>query len=386
MSLRVLTFLHSFEPGGVERIALRLVRAWQGTGVDAPLFMGREDGAMREELAFGLDYHVPRQLPFSVAWFETLWMIVTLPRTIRRLRPDILFCAGNSYAVVAVAMKMLLRSACPPIVAKMSNDLERRDMPWPVRACYHVWLRVQGRVFSHFVGMEQPMAQEIEHAVRPRGGITIIPDPAVSLEQIAHLRKAADTGGERLPGGLRFVAVGRLVPQKNIALMLEAFARGSRPDDTLTLFGDGQERKQLQALAQSLGIDSRVSFEGHVADPASRLGGYDIFLLSSDYEGVPAVVIEALAAGLPIIATDCSRSMSALLGHGTLGSLLPVGCISALARAIADAGKLRQDSSASLDQARRFALESASLAYLACFQTVAQGRRIRNKFARPTAA
>ena len=63
-NMRVLTFLHSFEAGGVERIALRLVRAWRGAGIEAPLFMGRSDGPMRNELARALEFHQPRQPPF----------------------------------------------------------------------------------------------------------------------------------------------------------------------------------------------------------------------------------------------------------------------------------------------------------------------------------
>ena len=58
--MRILTFLHSFEPGGVERVALRLVRHWKASGVDAPLFMGRADGAMRAELGEGLDCQMPK--------------------------------------------------------------------------------------------------------------------------------------------------------------------------------------------------------------------------------------------------------------------------------------------------------------------------------------
>ena len=82
--MRILTFLHSFEPGGVERVALRLVRHWRGQGVDAPLFIGRSDGAMRAELGEGLECQLPAPSPVPIAWCETLWMIATLPSVIAR--------------------------------------------------------------------------------------------------------------------------------------------------------------------------------------------------------------------------------------------------------------------------------------------------------------
>jgi hypothetical protein len=127
--MRVLTFLHSFEAGGVERVALRLVRHWREIGVDAQLFVGRSDGALRDEVARDLRYYLPFQVPRGAAWFETWWMIVCLPRQIRRTRPDVLFCAGSTYSVVAIAMKLLLRGECPPVVAKISNDIARQDLP-----------------------------------------------------------------------------------------------------------------------------------------------------------------------------------------------------------------------------------------------------------------
>jgi len=372
--MRILTFLHSFEPGGVERVALRLVRRWRGEGVDAPLFLGRADGAMRAELGEGMDHHVPRQLPFSVAGFETLWMIATLPSFIRRTRPDALFCAGNSYAVVAVAMKLLLGRACPPVLAKISNDLERRDMVWPARMAYRLWLRVQGRFIDHFVAMAPGLEREIAELARPaKQAVGIIPDPALSLVQIDRLR-AARRSDEGRKGRL-FVAIGRLARQKNFPLMLDAFARAARPDDRLLVFGDGPERKPLQSRARRLGIADRVRFMGHVPDPALQIGGADAFLLSSDYEGVPAVLLEALAVGLPVIATQCSAAMRSLLGDGAFGRLVPVGDLPAFAAALADA-PLPQDGPASLAQARRFTLEAASAAYLDSFAAMTGSKRL----------
>lgn len=380
--MRILTFLHSFEPGGVERVALRLVRAWRTEGVDAPLFMGRADGAMREEMARDLEYEVPYQ-PFSTGWIETLWMIAMLPRAIVRLRPDALFCAGNSYTIVSLAMKLLLGRRCPPILAKISNDLERRDMIAPVRWLYRRWLHLHGHFIDQFVGMEEPMAAEIGEAIPAAiGRITIIPDPALEEAQLMRLHHAVRPPLNTRIDGIRFVAIGRLAAQKNVALMLRAFAGGATALDSLTVYGDGPERALLTTLCRDLGIDDRVAWAGHVPDPASCLPSFDIFLLSSDYEGVPAVIVEALAAGLPIIATRCSVSMAALTGHGALAHLVATGDIEGLSAAIHDAGGLRQDRAASLAQARRFTIERASHAYLACFQsTLRQTPVHQNNFA-----
>lgn len=374
--MRILTFLHSFEPGGVERVALRLVRQWRQDGVDAPLFLGRSDGAMRDELGAGLACHIPRRPPFSVSWFETLWMIAMLPAVIRRMRPDVLFCAGNSYAVVAVAMKLLLGRACPPILAKISNDLERQDMPLPMRELYRMWLRIQGRFMNHFIAMAPGLEREIATLIRPRArAISIIPSPALSVGQIERLRAAKPVEPAAPQAGRRFVAMGRLARQKNFPLMIKAFASGASANDRLIIYGDGPERTKLAALAERLGVGERVVFAGHVPDPAALARPTDIFLLSSDYEGVPAVLLEALAVGMPIIATDCSRAMLPLLGDGTLGELTPRGDVQAFARAIERASPIAQDSDASLAQAHQFSLEHASAAYLGVVEAISRPPR-----------
>lgn len=369
--MRVLTFLHSFEPGGVERIALRLVRAWREQGIDAPLFMGRSDGAMAEDVGQGLDFVMPRQPRIQTGPFETLWMIWTLPRIVRALRPDILFCAGNSYTVVAVALKILLGRRCPPIVAKISNDLDRRDMPRLLRPLYRAWLKIQGRFLDHLVGMAGPMRPEIAQAMRrPAHDVSIIPDPALSTRLIASVR--ARTRFRAVSQGRRFVAICRLVPQKNIGLMLRAYARVALPDDQLTIFGDGPQRMALVALTDQLGIAGRVTFCGHVPEPADHLSRFDILLLSSDFEGVPAAVLEALAANLFVVATDCSRSMSSLLQCGRLGILTRVGDEAAFAGAVTAARSRIQDAARSLAQAELFTIEQASAAYRQCFEAAAR--------------
>lgn len=364
--MRVLTFVHSFELGGVERIALRLVEYWRSLGIDAPLFVGRIEGDMRAEFAAALAFETPRQPPIPTRAWETLWMILTLPRALRRTRPDVLFCAGNSYTVVAVAMKLLLGRDCPPILAKISNSLDRREMPGWWRWAYRQWLRVQGRFIDHFVGMENPMAGEIAEGLGVAADrVTIIPDPALSETMIASMR-AQQSNARASHNGRRFVAIGRLTAQKNFALMLRAFQRGARAGDSLTIIGDGPERRKLAGIASDLELGERVEFRGYLSEPAAILRQFDTCLLSSNYEGVPAVVIEAIAAGLPVVATDCSRSMDDLLLHGKLGRLVAVGDEDALAAAIGDPVPLPRpsDEERSLAQARRFTVERASEAYL----------------------
>jgi len=365
--MRIAVPIHSFEPGGVERVALNLCAAWHEDGEYVTVVLGREDGAMRQT-APALDYAL-RPEPVPTAAFETLWMIWVLRGYLLRERADVLFASGNTYGIVAVAMKLLLGRRCPPIAIKLSNDLYRRDMILPYRKAYHWWLRVQGRWLDHFVGMAQPMRAEIAELMQvPDEKITIIEDPSLEEAQYAALAALPRPAAPRPP---HYIAVGRLAAQKNFPLLLRAFARLDDPAARLTILGEGAERAKLERLAAELGITDRLAMPGHVADPLPWLAEASAFVLSSDYEGVPAVVIEALAAGLPLAATRCSVSMPGLLGDGAFGRMVEPGDEAGFARAMQEVLIMPFDYAAARAAAAPFRISRAAKRYLDLFAKLA---------------
>ncbi|GGA57125.1 glycosyl transferase [Sphingomonas psychrolutea] len=371
--LRVLTFLYSFAPGGVERIAARLHAAWAARGVDSRIVLA--DARIAAPMPLTAVTQIAAE-PRSGTLARFVALLRGVPAIIAADRVDVLFCAGNTYTAPAVALRLLLGRTCPPILAKISNDLLRPDMPWLVRVFYRRWLRIQGRYIDHFVGMAPAMRGEIAHLIGvAQDRISIIEDPALSDADIARLARVRD-GALRTRPGRHYLAIGRLAPQKNFALLLDAFARIAQPDDRLRILGEGPERAALEAQAARLGIADQVALPGHTDPLDIWLGAADAFVLSSDFEGVPAVVIEALAAGLPIIATDCCVSMADLLGHGTLGTLIPVGNVAALAAAMATiaTAELEATMQARRAAAQRFTIEHATGKYVALLAMLAKTR------------
>lgn len=334
---RILCYLHSFEPGGVERMALRLCQAWRDDGLDVTLVMGRTEGALRGESAAMPFIRLPGPA-FPTRYVETLWMMLWLPGLVRKHRPDLIFCAGNSYTIVAAVLRLVLGPACPPIVAKLSNDLARPDMPWPVRRIYHLWCRIQGRAIGQFVALSAAMRDEAAGflGVEP-GGIAVVADPVLSEAQVVALARAGERSRVRASVGTRrrFLAIGRLAPQKNWPLLLRAFARGADAGDQLVILGEGAQRPRLERMVRSLDLVGRVSLPGHSPHIADWLGRSQIFLLPSRYEGTPAVIVEALAAGLPIVATDCCCSIAGMLAGSPASTIVPANDEAALAAAIA---------------------------------------------------
>lgn len=360
--MRILTFLHSFEPGGVERVALRLVRRWRETGIDALLFIGRNEGALHDELAQDLAFGLPPRTGWWSRPLETFWMIAKLPAEIRRTRPDVLFCSGNTYSVVAVAMKLILGNECPPIVAKISNDLVRPDLSRVGRQFHAAWARLQSRFIDCWVVMHASMRDEVAATIGA-ATLVVIPDPALTEAQLVVLQSWRP---RRLAGhGRRFVAVGRLVPQKNYPLMLRAFAATAEAGDTLTIFGEGPARGRLEDLVRALSLQTRVHLAGHVPDAADQLLDHDVLLLSSRYEGTPAVLIEAIACGIPIVATDCGAGVRGLLADCDQARIVANGDTAGFGMAIAAlslaAGERAVQSGAA------FTIEAGAKAYLDAF-------------------
>ena len=367
----ILAYLHSFDPGGVERTALRLCAAWQAQGARVTVLMGRMTGVTRAS-APPLDYVIYSSGIVPTAPFETLWMIRCLWKRVRAVRPDVIFCAGNSYTVVAVALRLLLGRACPPIVTKVSNRLDRRDMPWFGRPFYRLWLRIQGRLIDRWVAIGPGLDAEIGPLTRVSPGrISLIADPAISEAEAAALA-AGSAGCEASAEGRLFLAVGRLAPQKRFDLLIDAFARGARPGDRLAIFGDGPLRARLEVRAARRGISGRMLLPGHISDLAPWFAHADALVMSSDYEGMPAVLVEALAAGLPVIATRSSAGVTALLGGG-LGRLVDTGDVDALAAALAAEVPARQDEAARA-RAAAFRIEQAGPAWLDLLRRVARPR------------
>ena len=133
------------------------------------------------------------------------------------------------------------------------------------------------------------------------------------------------------------VSAGRLADQKNFPLLIEAFAlfRQKHPDYKLVIYGEGDKRKALEALAGEKLPEGSWSMPGRVDDLPKHIGKCGIFALSSDYEGVPNVLIEALAVGTPSVSTDCAPGGAAeLIENGKNGILVPVGDANALAEGL----------------------------------------------------
>jgi glycosyltransferase involved in cell wall biosynthesis len=245
------------------------------------------------------------------------------------------------------------------------------------------WRRFQGWAYRRGV-LPVSIAQEVTRTFTEeyrRAPVAEIPN-AIPTERYAPdpARRAVWRSQHAVPrDALVFTCVAGLRPQKNHRLLLQAFAQAAPqlPDALLLLVGppdrlDPAYAESLKSLAQELGLGQRVRFLGSRADVPDILRASDVFVLSSDYEGNPLSVLEAMAAGLPVISTAVG-GVPELVQHGATGLLVPAGDACSLAEAIAQLGcdparRAAMGNTARQTARERFDVRVMSLAYATLYQ------------------
>lgn len=166
------------------------------------------------------------------------------------------------------------------------------------------------------------MGAELQKELAPRQRLDVIGNP-VSLAEIS-AKAAAQTGSATVVAGTpAIVSVGRLMAQKGYDLLLPAFAQvlAAHPEARLTLLGEGPDRAALEARAAALGIDHAVAMPGQSDAVFAELAAADLFVSSSRYEGFSNAILEAMALGVPVAATDCPGATREMILDGETGML-----------------------------------------------------------------
>jgi len=315
----ILTFAETLNGGGVERAMLRLAAEWIAAGRRATIVVGTTRGPLAAEL--------PPEADVVELGRKGIVTLRVLPRIVRAVRPDVIFCPGNHYTSTAAWTRLRLGEACPPIVAKVSNTLVRTDMPGPIKAGYQFWLRRHPVYFDHFVAMTSAMRDETIRMMGARPEtVSVIANPPPKLAP--HERQMNGFKSRSLLG------IGRLEPQKRWDRLIDALPRLADTEAVLTIVGEGRDRPRLEAQIASLGLSDRVRLPGYISNPASLIAHASVAVLTSEFEGVPGVLREALALGTPVVTTASSVAVHEIVSSPSMGSIVPVGDDTALIAAL----------------------------------------------------
>jgi glycosyltransferase involved in cell wall biosynthesis len=353
--------LHDFSTGGSERIAIRLCNAWMKAGRRVTIFCGTEAGALRALVAPGVTIclctpETKRSL------LSRLLLPLRIRSDIERLAPDLLFSPGNFHLLIFALLGRLRLARRPIMVCKLSNPMRNGDAPGWLGWIGEWATRRAAAPIDAFTAMS-PALRAQALTLFKHHAIHHIDEPVLNDRPVEIISPPAEQLGPLV------MCVGRLAPQKDFPLALAAFAAmDARFGARLVLLGEGPERDHLTAEAARLGIADRVDFKGYVADVTPHLSQASLFLMTSRFEGYPAVLIEAMAAGLPIVTTDCSPAIAEIITAPELGQIVEGRDPAKLARAIETViAAPRADRLVREQAISRNRIGASSAAYLALF-------------------
>ena len=366
-ALRVLHVTPDLVPYGLENMIAGLMRTLdrrQFTPAVASLYAESAGGLEPDLRAIGVPvFHLDKKRGFDARMFPRLL------RVLRAFRPHILHT--HNY-VLRYAWPVALLGRVPAMVHTIHNLAERE--------VDRAGLLLQRFAFRSGVAAVT-IAEEVSASFRRTYGFAeaaLIPN-GIDVDRYA--MPTVTRPDWRRAAGIRedeivYLSVARFAPQKDHETLLRAFAQGpgQRTGTRLALAGHGELRSVMEALAQELGIADRVTFLGRRSDIPETLAAVDVFVLASRWEGNPLSVMEAMAAGRPVVATAVG-AIPELVRHGVDGLLCEAGDARALAAAMCQTGALRAMGGSTAMRAReRFGLPAMTQAYAELYRRTLAGR------------
>ena len=357
-SQRIAILIHDLRGGGAERVAINLAKGMVEAGRQVDLVLISAQGVYVDQIPAGV-----RVVNLNKS--NVFKAVPALVRYLRRERPRALLSSLTHVNIAALIAKAIAGGDTRIAVTEHNQISIKAAAPMRLRS----WLVYRAVPYLYgladdVVAVSQGAAADVARFAR-LGPLEVkcVYNPVYDEMLMQASCEPVDHPWLQ-PGRMPvLVAAGRLHRQKGFDVLLRAFATVRRTTPCkLIIMGEGEERGRLESLARELGIDQDVSLTGFVRNPYAMMSRAATFVVSSRWEGFSVVLLEALACGAPVVATDCASGPSEILDKGRYGILVPVDDVQALAEGILDT--LKQQPGAGVERARGFSTEAATRAYL----------------------
>lgn len=353
--LRILLHIRASGGGGAERVFAALANEFAARGHEVTLAV---------DLAIDADQLLPAVELVDLGPGHVRG-VLRLARLIRRGRYDVLM-SGVAVSNVKMTLAKVLSLQRVPLILSYHGFREYLTGRISAVAYYGLWAL---RPFAdRFVCVSRALSQSLVDIWKAPAERTVCLYNPVALPAA---RVTAEDIAARPPV---IGAVGRLSPEKGMDLLLEALARVKTPGASLSIGGDGPERRRLEAMIAELGLIGRVRLFGAINGPDLVFGAARVAVIPSRTEAFGMTTVEALAYGLPVVACDCDGPRE-ILDDGRFGTLVPIDDADALAAAIDAALTAPADPAPGLARADEFSLQRGVDAWEALLVDVVAERR-----------
>jgi glycosyltransferase involved in cell wall biosynthesis len=322
---RIAFFLPSVRGGGAQRVIINLIQGIVRRGQPVDLALAIHDGVF-------LDHVPPEVRVVDLGGRRLIGGFLPLVRYLRRERPRVLISSMSHANMLALWAARLAGGT--PVMVTVHNTMSESTgsdggLEQRLLRTFYPW--------AHWiVAVSRGAADDLARTTGiPRDRIEVIYNPVITpaiLDQAARVPEHQWFAPGHPPV---ILGVGRLTRQKDFFTLIRAFAElRRRRTARLIILGEGEDRPGLEALIAELGVGDDVSLPGFRDNAPAYMAHSALFVLSSAWEGLPTVLIEAMAAGTAVVSTDCPSGPREILQEGRLGALVPVGDAPALACAM----------------------------------------------------
>ena len=332
---RIVFHTASLRGGGAERVFVLMANELAARGHDVTLFTWNGNGP-NAGLVSGAVKVVDFDIPIRGEGYGKLATLKAVFRSaslFRHLQPDAVFSAPE-FANLVMTVSLILARSRAKFFPTFHAAAALPASTFGAKAA--VWFSkvIAGRA-SRAIAVSAGVGRDIAARGISAAKVVVIHNPLSPSAPRQSTPHVWESKLVTLGDGPVIATAGRLVPAKDHRCLLEAFAllRKRRPA-RLAIFGDGPMEDQLRSYASELKIADNVMFAGYVDDLAAAYSAADVFVLSSTTEGFGNVLVEAMAAGIPVVSTDAPHGPREILDGGRFGTLVPVGNAHALAAAI----------------------------------------------------
>ncbi|GAM04449.1 hypothetical protein MBENS4_1447 [Novosphingobium sp. MBES04] len=275
---------------------------------------------------------LPESLPYEV-FFEEAGSLRAFPRKVARQlgrdRYDVVVIAQFEPTVLVWLLHRLARGKSRFVMHLHGNPKVEGTTSRRARLAFSLFNLLVPRM-DKVIAVSPALARYLALRTGHADVADYLPNPVRQFGEVVRTAGAS--------GPVRFLTIGRLARQKGHDVLIEAFAQliGQGVDAHLTIVGDGEERDALSAQIERLGLAGKVRLAGKIAYPAAELAEAECFVSASRWEGFGVAIVEAMSAGLPVIATDCDFGPTDLIDMPEKGEVVPAEDAGALAAAMAD--------------------------------------------------